>query len=241
MTSPAGGGRTRFTAISNAPSSRTSTNDESCVSCSRLRSRLSRRRARSTARSPGRLSSLRPLSRLRREPGTLHLALRRRHSRVSDDARLPPVDPRPGGLPASGLHGMQPRSPVRPGHHPGRRRGRDGHLHRRPPGLTSGCLHLTRRLQVANTSLAVTREAQVSGGLDELAAERSPDALIARADAVMHAGRRLAAPPVSCPDRGRRSATAELVGLVAGRRPSRTVHSRGMILSIAVGVTGLEP
>lgn len=47
----------------------------------------------------------------------------------------------------------------------------------------------TRRFQIANASLAVTREAQVSVGVAQLAAEESLDELIARADAVMYAGR----------------------------------------------------
>lgn len=46
-----------------------------------------------------------------------------------------------------------------------------------------------RRFQVANASLAVTREAQVSVGLAQLAASESLNDLIARADAVMYAGR----------------------------------------------------
>ncbi|MCU1595500.1 MAG: hypothetical protein JWO12_2892, partial [Frankiales bacterium] len=46
-----------------------------------------------------------------------------------------------------------------------------------------------RRFQIANASLAVTREAQVSVGLAELAAGETLEALIARADRYMYAGR----------------------------------------------------
>lgn len=46
-----------------------------------------------------------------------------------------------------------------------------------------------RRFEVANASLAVTREASITVGLVELAPEESLDDLIARADAVMYAER----------------------------------------------------
>ena len=47
------------------------------------------------------------------------------------------------------------------------------------------------RFQIANAALAVTREAQVSVGLAELAADESLEELVARADKVMYAGREL--------------------------------------------------
>ena len=47
------------------------------------------------------------------------------------------------------------------------------------------------RFQIANASLAVTREAQISVGLAALAADESLAELIARADKVMYAGRDL--------------------------------------------------
>lgn len=43
--------------------------------------------------------------------------------------------------------------------------------------------------EIANASLAVTREAHVSVGLAELAAEESLQDLIARADRIMYAGK----------------------------------------------------
>jgi diguanylate cyclase (GGDEF)-like protein len=46
-----------------------------------------------------------------------------------------------------------------------------------------------RRFQDANASLAVTREAQISVGLAELAPEESLEELVARADSVMYAQR----------------------------------------------------
>lgn len=46
-----------------------------------------------------------------------------------------------------------------------------------------------RRFEIANASLAVTREAQVSVGLAQLAAQETLEQLIDRADAIMYAGR----------------------------------------------------